>query len=126
MPHRKGPKGPTNLTEDTLAEIARLREEGLTLRVIGERVRVSHDSVRRALRSIPRPPSEPVSGRDDHDLVPLARPAERSAEREAARRGMLEEAAPVICQGASLPYVGSLVILPALGSTGRSAAAEAV
>ena len=127
VPRQKGPKGPTKLTEDTLAEITRLRREGLSLRVIGERVGVSHDSVLRALGSTPKPVTKDAPA--DHGgggLVALARPAERSAEREAARRGMLEEAAPVICEGASLPFVGSLVILPALAATGLLAAAQAV
>jgi len=94
------------------------------LRAIGERVGVSHDSVRRALGSMPKAVTKDAS--EGGDLVALARPAERSAEREAARRGMLEEAAPVICQGASLPFVGSLVILPALAATGLLAATQAV
>ena len=126
VPRRKGPKGPTKLTEDTVAEITRLRQEGLSLRVIGEGVGVSHDSVLRALGSTPKPRTTEASAAHGADLVALARPAERSAEREAARRGMLEEAAPVICQGASLPFVGSLVILPALGATGLLSAARAV
>jgi len=126
VPRQKGPKGPTKLTEDTLAEITRLRQEGLSLRVIGERVGVSHDSVLRALGSTPKSVTKDAPADHGGDLVALARPAERTAEREAARRGMLEEAAPVICEGASLPFVGSLVILPALASTGLLAAAQAV
>jgi hypothetical protein len=39
---------------------------------------------------------------------------------------MLGEAAPVICEGGSLPFVGSLVILPALVATGLLEAAASV
>lgn len=126
VPRPKGPKGPSKLTEDALAEMARLRAEGLSLRVIGERVGVSHDSVLRALGSTPKPATTDASAGHDGELVALARPAERRAEREAARRGMLAEAAPVVTQGASLPFVGSLVILPALAATGLVEAAHAV
>ncbi|MHB1583843.1 MAG: helix-turn-helix domain-containing protein [Acidimicrobiales bacterium] len=96
VPRQKGPKGPTKLTEDTLTEITRLRQEGLSLRVIGERVGVSHDSVLRALGSTPKPVTKDALADHGGDLVALARPAERSAEREAARRGMLEEPTPVM------------------------------
>lgn len=51
-------------------------------------------------------------------LVPLARPEPRATEREAARGGALAGAEPVICEGASLPLAGALVVLPALAVTG--------
>ena len=51
-------------------------------------------------------------------LVPLARPADRTAERAAARFGLIDDAPPVICEGASLPLAGALLILPALVATG--------
>jgi hypothetical protein len=59
-------------------------------------------------------------------LVPLARPAPRDAERQAARSGALDGAAPVICEGASLPLAGALVILPALAATGLIECADEV
>jgi prepilin-type processing-associated H-X9-DG protein len=56
----------------------------------------------------------------------LNAPAPRDGERQAARRGVLEEAAPVITEGASLPLVGALVILPALFGTGLLEVAASV
>ncbi len=49
VPHRKGPRRPSKLTPGVIATIAVLRERGLSLRAIGERVAVSEASVRRAL-----------------------------------------------------------------------------
>ncbi len=52
------------------------------------------------------------------DLVVLARPAARTAERLAARFGDLTEASVVITEGAQLPWAGVLLALPALEMTG--------
>jgi len=60
------------------------------------------------------------------ELVTLARPEVRTDEREAARRGELAGAVPVICEGAGLPAAGALVILPALAATGLLEEAAAV
>jgi len=49
VPHRKGPRRASKLTPEVIATIAVLREQGLSLRAIGERVAVSEASVRRAL-----------------------------------------------------------------------------
>ena len=49
VPHRKGPRRASKLTPEVTATIAVLREQGLSLRAIGERVAVSEASVRRAL-----------------------------------------------------------------------------
>ena len=49
VPHRKGPRRASKLTATVIATIAVLREQGLSLRAIGERVSVSEASVRRAL-----------------------------------------------------------------------------
>lgn len=115
LPQPMGPKRPSKLTEDTRTEICRLRAEGKTLVDVAARCGVSTDTVRRALVTVA---ASPARGAETSDLVPLAAPADRAAERQAARRGMLDEAAPVVCEGASLPLVGSLVILPALFATG--------
>ena len=125
MAKKKGPKGPSKLNAERTAEIARLRAEGLSLRAIGTRVGVSHDSVLRALGPNSASGLFPDQQRGG-DLVPLALPKDRSAEREAAHRGMLAEAAPVITEGASLPLAGALTILPALGATGLIDAASSV
>lgn len=114
---RPGPKGPSKLTDVKRAEIRALRGEGLSLLAVAGRAGVSTDTVRRALGVSPLAVSaaEPASG---SGLVPLARPADRSDERQAARAGLITEAPPVICEGASLPLAGALIILPALAATG--------
>ena len=108
----------TKLTDEKRAEIARLRSSGLTKAEVAARTGVSTQSVRRAtldLSCLPGPEvGSPVSSDPSGPLVALEPPKKRTAEREAARRGMLGEAAPVICEGGSLPFVGSLAILPAL------------
>jgi len=121
LPKPMGPKGPSKLTEEKVAEIMALRSEHLSLREIAKRVGVSHDSVLRALGPVTEQRSTPGS-----ELVPLAPPAERTAEREAARRGVLAEAPPVITEGASLPLAGALVVLPALFATGLVELASSV
>jgi transposase-like protein len=116
LPRPMGPKRPSKLTEDTRAAVHRLRAAGKTIAEVAEATRVSEKSVRRVIAPAVLPdatPRVPVS-----DLVVLAKPEDRSAEREAAHRGTLAEAAPVICRGASLPFVGALIILPALSATG--------
>lgn len=118
LPQVHGPKGPSKLTEDKRLEIQALRNEGKTLAQVGEAVGVSTATVRRVIAPVgtTAPGVEPALA--ETGLVPLQAPADRSAERQAARRGVLEEAAPVITEGASLPLVGALVILPALLATG--------
>lgn len=65
-----------------------------------------------------------VEGAGDAELVVLARPVPRTAERRAARFGLLDQAPVVITQGAQLPQVGLLLALPALEATGLLAVAE--
>lgn len=52
------------------------------------------------------------------ELVALARPVPRTAERRAARAGLLAGAGPVITEGAGLGLAGALTLLPALAATG--------
>lgn len=59
-------------------------------------------------------------------MEPLARPVPRDQERALASAGMLAGAPPVVCEGASLPFVGALLVLPALAATGLLDAAEKV
>ena len=51
-------------------------------------------------------------------LSPVPLPEARTAERVFARFGLLGEAKPVFTEGAGLPRLGSLLILPALEATG--------
>ena len=57
VPQRTGPRRASKLTTEVIATITGLREQGLSLRVIGDRVAVSEASVRRAL-SEPEPELE--------------------------------------------------------------------
>lgn len=130
-PSAKGPKGPSKLSEAKVAEIVAARATGASMEAIATQVGVSLNSVSRALRSAGSP-SSPAAGSFGSgggaagDLVPLARPEPRAEERQAARAGLLGEAAPVITEGASLPLAGALVILPALAATGLVETAGAV
>ncbi len=59
VPQRTGPRRASKLTTAVIATITGLREQGLSLRAIGDRVAVSEASVRRAL-SDTEPDTEPV------------------------------------------------------------------
>ena len=126
---RPGPRGPSKLTGAKREEIRSLRASGLSLAKVAARTGVSTNTVRRAsVVGTSKSPSPDGNGarREEDDahgqsegaLVPLARPADRSAERTAARYGLIDDALPVICEGASLPFAGALLILPALAATG--------
>lgn len=131
-PGRRGPKGPSKLTAELAVTIRSLRAKGATLLSIAETTGVSTDTVRRALaasgagevrptaRSVAAPPATST------ELVPLARPLDRSPERALARFGLLQGAEPVICEGASLPFAGSLIVLPVLLVTGLLGALDEV
>ena len=122
-PSRRGPKGPSKLSPERVAGIRELRAAGASMDAIAAAVGLSRDSVSRALAAagpvapggdaevVAPAPAEPA-------LVPLVRPEPRDEERQAARRGELAEAPPVICEGASLPMAGALLVLPALAATG--------
>jgi transposase-like protein len=122
---RRGPKGPSKLTDAVRDEVGLLRSQGLTLAEVAGRCAVSTGTVRRALATAtPAAVVEPAAV--DAGLEPLAAPADRSAERQAARAGAISEAPPQICEGASLPLAGALIILPALAATGLLDAAGTV
>jgi len=129
-PAQRGPKGPSKLSPDVVELIVRRRAAGASMATIGAELGLSQNSVSRALSGraatteAPTPPAAtetPTSA-----LVPLARPEPRAEERQAARRGELAGAPPVICEGAGLTVAGALVILPALAVTGLVEAAEHV
>ncbi len=131
VPERKGPRRPSKLTAEMVSGIRALRAGGASMDTIAEATGVSRNSVSRALAEAPTEPAPdagpPSSGGEAAEaLTPLARPAPREEERQAARRGELAEAPPVICEGASLPLAGALLILPALAATGLLACVEEV
>ncbi len=129
-----GPKRPSKLTDAVTARIVELQATGMTLLEIGAQVGVSTATVRVALgRVAPRRPATDAHEGDTHEadpvepdvadpdgaeLVVLAPPLARTAERRAARFGELDEAPVVITEGAHLPLLGLLLGLPALEMTG--------
>src|SRR5450759_1089562 len=144
MRARTGPNGPIKLTAALAARIVELDATGLTLLHIAAAAGVSTATVRVALGRVgpvAEPTLEPIpggnaivattdqddeSGEDLTDLVVLAAPVARTAERVAARFGDLKEAAVVITQGAQLPLAGLLLALPALEMTGLLGVAASV
>jgi hypothetical protein len=88
---------------------------------------LSVDSVRSAIALAGAPATTADgAGPEARALEPLARPEPRDAERELAAAGLLAGAPPLICEGAGLPFVGALLVLPALAATGLLDAAEKV
>src|ERR1035437_4616857 len=137
VPEQSGPKGPSKLTERLRTQIVAADAAGLTLSKIAAQVGVSTATVRVALgrggsRSAPQTEPLPASPLDDNnddaredeqhadvaELVVLAAPVPRTAERVAARFGDLVQAPVRITEGAQLPLVGLLLALPALEMTG--------
>ena len=106
----------------------KLAATGLTLQQIAAAAGGSTATVRVALGrvtpgdQVPVEPdvavAEPRDGAGDADLVVLAAPVPRTADRVAARFGDLVEAPVVITEGAQLPLAGLLLALPALEMTG--------
>lgn len=115
VPAKRGPKGPSKLTAEVVKKARSLRSSGATIAAVGAELGISVDSVRTALEPGPEASGEKGSG---SDLVPLARPQPRDEERALARAGLLSGAPPVICEGASQPAAGALLVLPALVVTG--------
>jgi hypothetical protein len=139
---RPGPRRASKLTAVLVAQIVALDASGLTLRAIAARTGVAPATVRVALGRVgsrEQPPTEPsrqdldgdgdgdlagdeavaeLSGPSGAELVVLAPPAARTAERVAARFGDLAEAPVVITEGAQLPLAGLLLALPAVEASG--------
>jgi transposase-like protein len=126
VPKKRGHSGPVKLTEDKVAQIRALNEAGMGLRATAREVGLDPSTVRRALVKPPAPASNASDAVMAQALEPLARPEERSEERALARVGLLAGAEPLITEGASLPFAGALVVLPALAVTGLLDAFDAV
>jgi transposase len=126
---KRGPKGPSRLTPDVVADIRSRRRGGASLRAIATAVGVSTFSVRRAL---PQPTPEPATSTEQPqpgprtDLPVLPAPAGRDAERAAARWGKLPHADPVFAPAARVPLAGLLLAIPALEATGLLSCAAMV
>ena len=155
VPQRTGPRRASKLTPEVIATIAALREQGLSLRVIGERAAVSEASVRRALSeseseseseyemsstatgsgASPEPVMESETdvqvghapGSVSAGAVPvLADPVDRGAERVRAAFGLIPYAPPRFTGCARAPLAGLLLGLPALAATGLLKTAHTV
>jgi hypothetical protein len=151
VPEATGPKGPSKLTPVLRAQIVAGDAAGLTLSQIAAQTGVSTATVRVALgrvgsrtgQSVQPLPADPLDDERDNgqvaavevavaapvefsELVVLAPPVPRTAERTAARFGELSEAPVVITEGAQLPQVGVLLVLPALEMTGLLKVADQV
>src|SRR5664279_3348995 len=123
---RPGPRRASKLTTSLAARIVKLDATGLTLQQIAAAAGVSTATVRVALgRVTPRDQTpveddvdEPEDDTGNAELIVLAAPVPRTADRVAARFGDLVEAPVVITEGAQLPLAGLLLALPALEMTG--------
>jgi transposase len=120
--HKRGPKGPSLLSDDMAAEIRARRSGGATLQAVADAVGVSVTTVRRALAA----PTTAGPTRREQDpsqgaavgLPVLPPAADRDAERAVARWGKLPHAEPVFAPAARVPLAGLLLAIPALESTG--------
>jgi transposase len=139
-PDKRGPKGPSRLSPQVVADITARRAAGASYRKIATATGVSYTSVRRVCT----PPATTPPAADDsdhnveHDMGPdpdataatddadpagdelpvLPPPADRDAERAAARWGKLPHADPVFAPAARVPLAGLLLAIPALQATG--------
>jgi hypothetical protein len=123
-PSRRGPKGPSLLTRELVADIAARRRAGASLRTIAKAVGVSAASVRRVLPKVkPAAKAEP----DQEPVLPvLPDPVDRSGERSAAWSGQLRQAPAVFAPAGRVPLAGLLLAIPALEATGLLSCAATV
>src|SRR5664279_6054890 len=120
--HKRGPKGPSLLSDDMAAEIRARRSGGATLQAVADAVGVSVTTVRRALAT----PTTAGPTRQEQDpsqgavvgLPVLPPAADRDAERAVARWGKLPHAEPLFAPAARVPLAGLLLAIPALEATG--------
>ena len=122
VPDKRGPKGPSRLTDDMVADIRGRRAGGASLRAIAAAVGVSTNTVQRALaapepeEASPAPAARPEAAAVELPVLPPA--ADRCGERAAARWGQLTAAEPVFAPAARVPLAGLLLAIPALEATG--------
>jgi hypothetical protein len=166
VPDKRGPKGPSRLSPEVVADITARRATGASYRKIATAIGVSYTSVRRVCAPATTPPAtipaadddsdhdgEPETSRDsdatattDDDatattdgadpagytgpagtqLPVLPPPADREAERAAARWGKLTHAEPVFTPAARVSLAGLLLAIPALEVTGLLSCATQV
>lgn len=137
VPGKPGPKGPSRLTPQVVADIASRRSAGASLAQIGAELDLAPNTVRNALlpttstpeqergeQEQPGIPERPGMGEasgvyEEAPVLPvLPAAADRTGERVAARAGLIEHAAPVFAPAARVPLAGLLTALPGLKTTG--------
>jgi len=147
VPDKRGPKGPSRLSPQVVADITARRAAGTSYRKIAAATGVSYTSVRRVCTPAATPPAADGSDHNvEHDMGPdpdataatddadtagdelpvLPPPADRDAERAAARWGKLPHADPVFAPAARVPLAGLLLAIPALEATGLLSCATTV
>ncbi|HEY5181146.1 MAG TPA: hypothetical protein VIJ07_15455 [Dermatophilaceae bacterium] len=138
---KRGPKGPSRLSQELVADIPARRRSGASLRAIAAAVGVSEATVRRALPSGRAAGSQGAATNGDVDqgddacaagdsgdagagkfaavdLPVLPAAADRSGDRAAARWGQMTHAEPMFAPAARVPLAGLLLAIPALQATG--------
>ena len=139
VPDKRGPRGPSRLTDDMVVDIRARRSGGASLRAIAAAVGVSTNTVARALPA-PEPAAEPalepalepaaptcdVQAQPVADLPVLPPAADRCGERAAARWGQLVAAEPVFAPAGRVPLAGLLLAIPGLQATGLLSCATTV
>ena len=135
-----------NASPEVVADITARRAAGASYRKIATAIGVSYTSVRRVCTPAATLPAddsdhdvEHNTGRDSDataatedgdpagdELPVLPRPADRDAERAAARWGQLTHADPVFAPAARVPLAGLLLAIPALQATGLLSCATQV
>ena len=129
---KRGPKGAHRLTPAMATDITARRGGGASYRTIAAAVGVSDATVRRLLAKAKQPAAgktEPaVRAEQDQvtDLPILPEPADRCAERAAARRGQLSAAPPLFAPAARVQLAGLFLAIPALQATGLLSCAATV
>jgi len=139
VPEQRGPKGPSKLHAEVVAEIRRRREGKESNRAIGRAMGLSEASVRRALLPGEEPVEGPARGGEpagdqavvaepepdpelpvlpDPELPVLPDPVPRTGERALARAGVLQQAPPVFQPAARVGLAGLFLALPGLAATG--------
>jgi transposase len=148
VPDKRGPKGPSRLSPEVVADITARRATGTSYRKIATATGVSYTSVRRVCSPVTNPPtaddehetgpdSDAIAATEGADpagstdpasdgLPVLPPPADRDGERAAARWGKLPHADPVFAPAARVPLAGLLLAIPALQTTGLLSCATTV
>jgi transposase-like protein len=139
VPDKRGPKGPSRLSPQIVADITARRAAGTSFRKIATATGVSYTSVRRVCTPAATGPTDGSDHDVEHDAGPagdtdpggaqlpvLPPAADRDADRAAARWGKLPHAEPVFTPAARVPLAGLLLAIPALEATGLLSCATQV